>query len=129
MGAPAVTFLEALSFEEIRLVTAAAFLTIGATFAGYAIAMLGKHPIERVWPLAPYVSKEGFNFLNKAWPGIMVVGVFSMVTGATRIAYYLRWKGFISSDTANLVGLVEAGFAVGAACCVIKATRRLWRKR
>jgi hypothetical protein len=76
----------------------------------------------------PYLTPRGVALMLNAWPVVFVVGAFMLVSGASRLAFFLNGGRVLDSFTLG-IGMLEAIFSFWAAGSVAVVAARTWRKR
>jgi hypothetical protein len=115
--------------SDPRIVSAIALMVIGLALTSFVIRVWLTHPVNRVFLVGQLVTEEGLRFMLKNLPTVFALGLFSITAALAKLAYAMRWQGNESAESyADILGTIEAIFAVWAAGCVLLATVRLCRK-
>ena len=112
-----------------RIISAIALLVIGLTINAFVVRVWRTHPVNRVFLVGEFVTEEGLRLMLKNLPTVFALGLFAIAAAFAKFAYAARWRGKVDNHFADFFGVIEAVFAVWAACCVMIAMVRLCRKR
>jgi hypothetical protein len=112
---------------DLRWVTAICYGVVGLSFVALAVWVWWMPLHRRAVLFEPYLTPRGVELMLGAWPLVFVVGAFMIVSGASRLAYFMHSGRVLDSFTLG-IGMLEAIFSFWAAGSVTVVAARAWRK-
>lgn len=107
---------------DLRWLTAISDGILGLALIALAIRVWWMPLHRRAVVFEPYLKPRGVEWLMQSWPLVFVAGLFLIVSGASRFAYWHQGQSFASG-----IGLMEAIFSLWAAGSVAVVSVRAWR--
>jgi hypothetical protein len=121
--------VSALTVLDLRWVTAAVLCMIGLYLIALAIRIWWMPLTRRAELFGPLLTDGGYRALLRSWPIVFLGGMFLLICGVSKFAYYQRWQGDVATEVANSIGVVEAAFSLWVAGSIAVLTVRAWRGR
>lgn len=111
---------------DARIVTAASLCLIGLIVTSFTVKVWFTHPLNRAFLFGPYLTEAGLRLALKGWPSLFLLGALAIAGGASKLAYWLRWRGDVPDELAAMLGLIEAALSLWSAGTLSVFSVRMW---
>lgn len=114
-----------------HLISAVAYVVIGAPLVVIAFRVWWTHPINRAIRYAPYITPAGMKALLRNWPFVFLFGVFILACAIDHGAQWVFNHGYggtwLTPWHLNVIAEIEASVSVMAALAVLWVGVKLCR--